>query len=67
MLAQKEGQQHQHASIMDDPPHVDVALGEAFSIGWEGSDVLGHQQGQVGGSGLPNQLYRTGQKGEGFS
>ena len=35
VLAEEEGQQHQHASIVDDPPHVNVPLGEALSVGWE--------------------------------
>lgn len=36
VLAEQEGQQHQHASIMNDPPHVDVTLCEALTVGWEG-------------------------------
>lgn len=36
VLAQEEGQEHQHASVVDDPPDVDVTLGEALSIGREG-------------------------------
>lgn len=57
VLAQEEGQEHQHASIVDDPPHVDVTLGEALSIGWEGRDVLWDEQGQVSCGGFPHQLW----------
>lgn len=32
VLAQKKGKEHEHASVMDNPPHVNVALGEALSI-----------------------------------
>lgn len=57
VLAQEEGQEHQHASIMDDPPHVDVTLGEALSVGWEGRDVLWDEQGQVSCGGFSHQLW----------
>lgn len=56
VLTQKEGQEHQHASIVDDPPHIDVTLGEALAIGWEGRDVLWDEQGQVSCGGLSHQL-----------
>ena len=59
VLAEKEGQQHQHASIMDDPPNVNVTLSEALSIGREGSNVLRDEQSQVSGSGFSDQLCRT--------
>jgi len=36
VLAEQEWQQHQHASIVDDPPHVNVTLSEALAIGREG-------------------------------
>lgn len=36
VLAQEEGQEHQHASVVDDPPDVDVTLGKALSVGREG-------------------------------
>lgn len=56
VLAQEEGQEHQHASIVDDPPHVDVTLGEALPVGWEGRDVLWNEQGQVSCGGFSHQL-----------
>lgn len=59
VLAEEEGQQHQHASIVDDPPHVNVTLGEALSIGREGRDVLRDEQSQVSGGGFSDQLCRT--------
>lgn len=40
MLSQQEGQKHQHASIMDDPPHIYVTFGEALPIGRVGGDIL---------------------------
>ncbi|TNN76500.1 hypothetical protein EYF80_013365 [Liparis tanakae] len=49
VLSEKEGQQHQHASVVDDPPDVDVTLGEALSVGREGGDVLGDEQSQLRG------------------
>lgn len=59
VLAEEEGQQHQHASVVDDPPHVNVALGEALSVGREGGDVLGDEQGQVSRGSFPDQLCGT--------
>lgn len=56
VLAEEEGQEHQHASIMDDPPNIDVTLGEALSVGREGRDVLRDEQGQVSRRGLSHQL-----------
>lgn len=56
VLLQQEGQQHQHASIMNDPPHVYVAVGEAFTVGGETADVLWHQQGQTGHRRLSDRL-----------
>lgn len=32
VLAQKKGKEHEHASVMDNPPHVNVALSETLSI-----------------------------------
>lgn len=61
VLPEEEGQQHQHASIVDDPPHIDVALSEALSVGREGRDVLGHEQSQVSCGGFSDQLCRRGQ------
>lgn len=58
VLAQEEGQQHQHASVMDDPPHIDVTLGKALAVGREGRDVFGYEQGQVSCSGFSHQLYK---------
>lgn len=58
MLAQQEGQKHQHAAIMDDPPHIYVAFSEALSIWWVVGYVFGDQQSQTGLSGLSNHLCR---------
>lgn len=64
VLFEKEGQQHEHASIMDDPPNIDVALGEALSIGWEGRDVLRDEHSQASRGGFSDQLCR-GEGGRG--
>lgn len=58
VLAQQEGQKHQHASVMDNPPHIYVAFSEALSIGRVAGDILGNQQGQTGYSCLSNHLCR---------
>lgn len=57
VLTQQEGQQHQHPPIVDDPPHVDVALGTRLAVAGEEGDVFGHQQCQVGGSGHSHRVY----------
>lgn len=59
VLSEEEGQQHQHASIVDDPPHINVTLSEALSIGREGCDVLRDKQSQVSSGGFSDQLCRT--------
>lgn len=56
VLSEQEGQQHQQAAVVYDPPHVDGALLKPFLIGREVVDVLGHQQGLVGGRGFPHRL-----------
>lgn len=61
MLSKQKWQKHQHASIMDDPPHIYVALGEAFAIRWVTGDVLRNQQCHTGNRSLSNYLCR-GQK-----
>lgn len=58
MLSQQEGQKHQHASIMDNPPHIYVSFSEALSIGWVTGDVHRNQQGQTGYSCLSHHLCR---------
>lgn len=47
MLAQQEGQQHKHAPIVHDPPHVNVPIAEALLVLRDQVDVFGHQQGLV--------------------
>lgn len=56
MLAQQEGQQHKHASIMHDPPHVDMAIQVALVVAGVESYVLWHQQGQVGSCGAAHSV-----------
>lgn len=57
VVPQEEGQQHEHPSIVHDPPDIDVALREALLVAREHGHVLGYQQGQVPGRGLPHQLW----------
>ena len=56
MLAEQKGQQHQHASVVDHPPHVDGALGQPLLVARELVHVLGHQQGLMGCCGLAHGL-----------
>lgn len=58
VLAEQERQEHQHASIMDNPPHVYMAFSEALSIGRVAGNILWNQQGQAGYSGLSDDLCR---------
>lgn len=62
MLAQQEGQQHEHPAVMDDPPDIDVALGAGLAVAGEQRDVFGHQQGEVGCGGHPHCVWR-GERG----
>lgn len=56
MLSEEEGQQHEHASVVHHPPHVDGALGQPLLVAGEVVHVFGHQQSLVGRSGLPHSL-----------
>ena len=59
MLLEQEGQQHEHAPVVYDPPHVDVAVAEAFVVAGVEGHVLGHHQGQVGGRGAAHRVWGT--------
>lgn len=48
MLAEQEWQQHQHASIMDNPPYIYVAFSEALAVGRIAGDIFRNQQGHTG-------------------
>lgn len=60
MLAQQEGQEHEHAAVVDNPPHVDVALQVALMVAGVEGDVLGHEQGQVGSRGAAHSVWGGG-------
>ena len=62
VLFEQEGQQHEHASVVDDPPHVDVSLGEALAVGREAGDVLRDQQRQTGHGALSDHLCGAGRE-----
>lgn len=57
VLSQQEGQQHQHASVVNHPPHIDGALPQAVLISGETVHILGHKQGLMGCCGLPHRLW----------
>lgn len=57
VVPQQERQQHEHASIMHNPPDVNAALGEALGVPRKHGKVLGDQQRQVTSSGFPDQLW----------
>lgn len=61
VLSQQEGQQHQQASVVHHPPHVDGPLPQAVLIGGESVHVLGHQQGLMCRCGLPHRLWMDSQ------
>lgn len=42
MLTKQEGQKHEHAPVVDNPPHIYVAFSEALSVGRVAGDVLGN-------------------------
>ena len=58
MLPEEEGEQHQHAAVVDDPPHVDVALCKALPVGRVAGDVLRDQQRQTGDGRLSHHLWK---------
>lgn len=47
MQFQQEGQQHEHPPIMDDPPHVNVALCEALMVARVEGHIFGHHESQM--------------------
>lgn len=69
MLLEQEGQQHEHAPIVDDPPNINVALSEGLRIAWVEGHILGHQQGQACSCGDPDGAYgdKSGWRSEGTS
>ena len=60
LLAQQEGQEHEHAAVVDNPPHVDVALQVALVVAGVEGDVLGHKQGQMGSRGAAHSVWGEG-------
>lgn len=65
VLTEQEGEEHQHPSIVDDPPHIYVALSEALPIGWVAGNILWHQQGHTGNGGLSDYLCKAGEAEQG--
>lgn len=58
VLTQQERQEHKHSSVMNNPPDINVALGEALTVGWIRSNVLWHQKSQVSCRRFPYNLYK---------
>lgn len=63
VLSEEKGQQHEQASIMDHPPHVDGALRQPLLVAREVVHVLGYQQSLMGCCGLPHSLCRNKDSG----
>lgn len=57
VLFEQEGEQHQHSSIVDNPPHIDVAICEAFMVAWVKGHIFGDHQSQVGSCGAANCIW----------
>lgn len=56
VLAEQEWKQHEQASIMDNPPHVNGALSQTICVAWKNINVLCHKQGLVCSSRLSHCL-----------
>lgn len=48
VLFKEERQQHQHPSVVDDPPHVDVAVCKAFVVARVEGYIFWDHQSQMG-------------------
>jgi len=59
VLFEQEGEEHEHTAVVDDPPHVDVAVGESLVVAGVKGHVLGHHQGEVGGRGAAHRVWET--------
>lgn len=55
MLFEEERQKHQHPSIVDDPPHINVAICEAFVVARVERHIFGYHQGKMGCRGTANR------------
>lgn len=49
VLFEEERQQHQHPSVVDDPPYVDVAVRKAFVVARVEGHIFWDHQSQMGG------------------
>lgn len=57
VLSEEEGQQHQHASIVNHPPHVNGALLQPVLVSGETVHIFSHKQRLMGRCGLPHCLW----------
>lgn len=44
---------------MDNPPHINVAICEAFIVAWVERHIFGYHQGEMGGCGAADRAYVT--------
>lgn len=47
MLLEEKRQQHEHPSIVDNPPHVNTAICEAFVVARVERHIFGYHQGKM--------------------
>lgn len=62
VLFEEKRKQHQHASVVHNPPHIDVALIVTLVVAGVESHVFGNQQSQVGCSCAANSTCQTGEE-----
>lgn len=60
VLFEKKRKQHQHASIMHNPPHIDVAFVVTLVVAGVERDIFGNQQSQMSCSGAANSTCPGG-------
>ena len=56
VLLEQEGQEHEEAAVVDDPPDVDVALDLVTRVR-VALDTLGHEDGHLGGRGVADRVH----------
>jgi len=62
VLFEKKRKQHQHASIMHNPPHVNVAFIVAVMVAGVERHIFGNQQSQMGCSCAANSTCPKGEE-----
>lgn len=62
VLFEKKRKQHQHASIMHNPPHINVAFIVTLMVAGVERHIFGNQEGQMGCSCAANSTCPKGEK-----